>query len=125
MDAVTIIRVMLIRNRRALFALAAALPGGTEGFLCPRNARGTHLSSSPATVAATTATALAASQPDDDATSVCDVPVIDVESLVGPGGARQIMSSMVTDVDGTVMRIDDAMEDKARPNVVVFLRHMG
>lgn len=113
----------MIKNKRALFALAAALPGGTEGFLCPRNARGTHLSSSPATVAATTATALAASQPDE--ATVCDVPVIDVESLVGPGGARQIMSSMVTDVDGTVMRIDDAMEDKSRPNVVVFLRHMG
>jgi len=101
-----------------LFALATAALPGTDSFLCPRNARGAHLSST------ATVTELAASQPDDEATSVCDVPLIDVESLVGPGGARQIMSSMVTDADGTVVRIDDAV-DKSRPNVVVFLRHMG
>mmetsp|Transcript_24241 Transcript_24241/g.57580 ORF Transcript_24241/g.57580 Transcript_24241/m.57580 type:complete len:109 (+) Transcript_24241:110-436(+) len=108
----------MLRNRRVLFALATAALPGTDSFLCPRNARGAHLSST------ATVTELAASQPDDEATSVCDVPLIDVESLVGPGGARQIMSSMVTDADGTVVRIDDAV-DKARPNVVVFLRHMG
>ena len=100
-------------SRRALFALlAASVLTRASGFvLSPRNGRATELA--------------AASQPDDRATSVCDVPSIDVESLVGPGGASRIMSSMVTAADGTVLRIDDAVEDKTRPNVIVFLRHMG
>jgi len=56
---------------------------------------------------------------------VCDVPAIEVDSLVGiPNGARSIKSAVVTNADGDIVKIDNLLA-RDKPNVVIYLRHMG
>jgi len=57
--------------------------------------------------------------------AVCDVPDLEVDSLVGvPNGAGAIKSAVLTNADGDFVRLDDVLA-RDKPNVVIYLRHMG